>query len=171
MPTLRTMTFRVFLYSNGCAYDIESTIDVLRTRDASPAVSECIQSLRRMQYGPRIENFMPSLGAPNANLLIPLEHWLHRFAVQVVGSLGDSSTIESIDIDDDETRSVDTLISEMESFDDVIVETHANYYGNRNINADVVAGFMNLRYGRPTTVYSSRVDPTDERDDEFIEDN
>ena len=167
MPTLRTMTFRIYLYANGAAYDVESTIDMLRTRDACPAVSECIASLRRMQYGPRLENFMPSLGAPNANLLIPLENWLHRFGVQVIGSLGDSSTIESIDIDDDETRSIDTLISDMESFDDVIVETHANYYGNRNINADVVAGFMNLRYGRPTTAYSITVaEPEEEIEEE-----
>lgn len=169
MPTLRTMSFRIFLYANEQAYDIEATIDVLRRRVADSVVAENIASLRRMQYGPRVENFMLDLAHPNGNMLIPLENWLHRYAVQVVVDHSDDDTMGSIDIDTDEERSVDTLVSEADSFDDVITETHYRHYGNRRINSDVVASFMNLRYGRPTVAYSVREQAATPVEEETIE--
>ena len=169
MPTLRTMTFRTFLYANEQVYDIEATINVLRARVADTVVAENIASLRRMQYGPRVENFMLDLAHPNGNILIPLENWLHRYAVQVVIDHDSDDTLGSIDIETDEERSVDTLVSEADSFDDVITETHYRHYGNRRINSDVVASFMNLRYGRPTISYSAREQASVPVDEEEIE--
>lgn len=174
MPTLRNMTFRTLLYANGEAYDIGATIDILRHRSTGPVVDECISSLQRMQFGPRVEDFMLSLDNPNCNVCIPLEVWLHRFAVQVIVSDPDGYSLGSDSILSDDTDYPtlnDEEIESLESFDDVIEETHARAYGNRQINSDVVASFMNLRYGHPTIIGRNVVRPDlePETEEECIE--
>ena len=159
--------FRHVLYANGQTYDIFGTIWNIQARPMRPdhpGIHQCVQALQRMAFTPHIEEFMLDLDSDEPNLLVQLDIWLAHYGSAVVysaSSVEDSSlTTESFDVSEG-----DHGMRDDQSYDDVIEETyHSLNRADAVINGDVVANFMNLRYGIPPTRYEETME-----DDDVIE--
>lgn len=136
---------------NGNQFDILGTIELLLRRPPSRACDECLQELRRMAFTPYVPTFLLDLDSTEPNLLVLLDMWFHTFGVAVVGDDGsglDDSSLTTVSFVE-EFEEMQEEDDDVQSWNDVITEAYASY-DRHDINPEVIASFMNMRYGWQT---------------------
>lgn len=157
MPTLVPM-FRHYIHANNETYDLWATIHhILVTYGEHPRVQDAANDLRRCAFTRWVPDFLVDVSPDRPNTLMCLDIWMATYGVLVnrytadLDSLGDS-TIESWT--DDELPDVGTLTVEgsPRSVVQMVENAHDVFGDEEELNPEVVASFLNLRYGWPETM-------------------